>query len=66
MEIQNPAPDRYENLHIHYHLKKVLVQFWPPAPSHPGPGKPETLKAEGNIFEKCLQNKRCAAGSKDS
>jgi len=24
------------------------------------------LKAEGNIFEKCLQNKRCSAGCKDS
>jgi len=30
--------------------RKVLVQFWP---------RPETLKSEGNIFEKCLRNKRC-------
>jgi len=33
-------------------------------PSLPGPGGPETLKAEGNIFEKCFQNDRCLASYK--
>jgi len=43
--------------------RKVLVQFWP---WHPplGLGGPETLKAEGSIFENCLKNKRCSAGCK--
>jgi len=44
--------------------RKVLVQFRPWAPHPPVPGGPETLKAEGHIFENCLQNKRCSTGSK--
>jgi len=34
-----------------------------PAPS-PLAWGPKTLKAEGHIFENCLQNKRCSAGCK--
>jgi len=38
-----------------------------PSPSHPpGPGLPETIKAEGHIFENCLQNKRCSASCKST
>jgi len=33
-------------------------------PLPPGPGGPKTLKAEGNIFENCLQSKGCWAGCK--
>jgi len=33
-------------------------------PTPPGPGGPKIIKAEGDIFENCLQNKRCSAGYK--
>jgi len=32
--------------------------------SPPGPVGPKTLKAEGNIFENCLQSNGCTAGCK--
>jgi len=51
---------------LHPHCpREVLVQFWPRLPSPMGWGCwPETLKAEGHIFENRLQNKRCSAGCK--
>jgi len=33
------------------------------APHLPGPGGPETLKAEGRPFENCLQNKKVLSRS---
>jgi len=66
MVYQHPYTDLEEILHRHPHLSRkgcgeVFTQATPA-----GPGGPETLKAEGNIFEKCLQNKKCSAGCKDS
>jgi len=49
--------------HIHTCPRKVLVQVLSP-PSPPGPEQPEILKADGRIFENCLQNKGCSAGCK--
>jgi len=49
-------------LHTHQHLSKegFGAGLTPP----PGPGGPKKLKAEGNIFENCLQSKKCSAGCK--
>jgi len=41
-----------------------LEQFDPQPLTPTGPGDPKAVKAEGHIFENCLQNKRCSAGCK--
>jgi len=50
----NPNPCTYldEILHTHRHLSKEGFGLGlTPAPSSPGPGGPETLKAEEHIFK---------------
>jgi len=57
----NPCTNRNEILHAYHHLSKEGFGIGlTPAPSLPGPGG-KTLKAEGNIFENCFQNKRPSA-----
>jgi len=53
-------------LHAHPHLSKEgFGAGLTPSPFPLGlGGGPKTLKAEGNIFENWLQNKRCLAGCK--
>jgi len=52
-------------LQAHPHLfKEGFGGSLTPAPPLPGPGGPETLQAEGNIFENCSQNKSYLAGCK--
>jgi len=56
---QNTCTNLEEILHTHPRLYKegfgaVLTLH------HPWPAVPETLKTEGNIFEKCY--KKCSAG----
>jgi len=64
-ENPNPCSDLDKILHTHPHLSKEgFGEGLTPALSLPGPGGPKILKAEGNIFEKCLQNKRWSAGCK--
>jgi len=63
----NPCTDLDKILHAHPHLPKegfdtVLTLAASPPP--PCAWRPETLKAEGHIFENYLQNKRCSAGCK--
>jgi len=48
----NPYTDLDELLHAHLHLSKEgFGPGFTPAPSPPGPGGLETLKAEGHIFK---------------
>jgi len=52
----NPCPNLDEIVHTHPHLSKEgFGTSLTPAPSHPGPGGPKIIKAEGDIF---LPNKR--------
>jgi len=60
----NPSTDLDEILHAHFHLSKEGFGAGLTTSPHPGPGGPKTLKAEGHIFEKCLQNKRFLVGCK--
>jgi len=65
MEIQTGAPIIMKFCtHIPTCPSKGLVQVCHPSPPPSGPGGSKTLKAEGHIFENCLQNKRCSAGCK--
>jgi len=55
--------DHAKTLPAHPHLsKEVIGTVLTPAPKLSRPGEPETLKAKGQIFKNCLQNKRCSAG----
>jgi len=50
----NPCTDFKKNLHAHPHLyKKGFGAVLPPALPLPCAWGPETLKAEGLIFESC-------------
>jgi len=61
----NPCSNLDDILHPHPHLSKEgFGAGLTPRPLIPGPGGPKTLKAEGNIFENCLQSKGCSAGCK--
>jgi len=52
-------------LHAYPHLSKEgFGEVLTPPPSSPWAWGPDTLKAEGNIFENCFQSKKCSAGSK--
>jgi len=62
----NPCTDHDEILQAYPHLSKegFGAGLTPAAPLPPEPGGPKILKAEGHIFENCLQNKRCSTGCK--
>jgi len=65
MEIQTPPQILITFLHIHVHLsKEAFGAVLTPALSPSWVWGPETLQAEGHIFENCLQNKKCSAGCK--
>jgi len=59
----NPCINHDEILHAYPHVSKEGFSAGL-TPSPPGTGGPKILKAEGHIFENCLQNKRCPAGCK--
>jgi len=58
IEIQTPAWGFIKFSHTSLLSKEGFSAVLRQATSPPGPGRPETLKAEGHIFENCLQIKR--------
>jgi len=64
IEIQTPARILKNFAHVSPPVQGGFGAVLTSASHPPGPGGPETLKAEGHIFENRLKNKRYSAGCK--